>query len=119
MQPGHRIQHAAALDMPDRFDPSGVPYLDPGHARPRAATPHRRHHPHSIPGLHPTSLIASVEEVAEKGEGEWLIWGCVGNRPVLFAVQARVAAEMMESVAAGEAATAIIEPWQLVSERLD
>ena len=119
MQRGHKIEHAPALDMPDRFDPSGVPYLDPGHARPRATTAHRRHHPHALPGLHPTSVIASVEEVAAQGEGEWLIWGSVGNRPVLFAVQPRVAAEMLESLAAGETPTAIIEPWQLVGERLD
>jgi hypothetical protein len=30
-----------------------------------------------------------------------------------------VAAEMMEALAAGESATAIVEPWQLVVERLD
>ena len=33
--------------------------------------------------------------------------------------RARAAAEMMSSVTAGEIATAIIEPWQLVLERLD
>lgn len=54
-----------------------------------------------------------------KGDGDWLVWGCVGGRPVMFAVEAGAAAEMMHAVTAGEMATAIIEPWQVLLERLD
>jgi len=54
-----------------------------------------------------------------KDDRDWYIWGAVSDRPVLFAVEAGAAAEMMGSVAKGEMATAIIEPWQLVLERLD
>ncbi len=118
MQRGHKPARASALDMPEGFDPSGVPCVDPGHARTRAAPVHRRH-PQPLPGLAATSTLASVEEVAERGEGEWLIWGTVGACPVLFAVEAGSAAEMMHAVAAGETATAIIEPRQLLLERLD
>ncbi len=64
-------------------------------------------------------MIASVQEVAERREADWLIWGCVDDRPILFDVEAGAAAEMMAAIARGEAATAIIEPWQLVLERLD
>ena len=115
MQRGHKTTHPTSLEMPARFDPSGIPCVDSGH-------PHTRTHrrlARPLPGLAPTSVIATVEDVAERGEANWLIWGCVGNRPVLFCVAAAGAAEMMHSVAAGEAATAIIEPWQLVLERLD
>ncbi|HEY6015112.1 MAG TPA: hypothetical protein VIU37_13945 [Candidatus Limnocylindrales bacterium] len=115
MQRGHKITQLPSLEMPARFDPSGIPCVDSSRAHPR---PHRRH-ARSLPGLAPTSLIATVEEVVERGETNWLIWGCVGDRPILFCVAAAGAAEMMKSVAAGEMATAIIEPWQLVLERLD
>jgi hypothetical protein len=118
MQRGHKLTHPSALDMPERFDPCGIPCADSGHAHTRA-TSSRRRHPRSLPGLSPTALIASVEEVAAKGSGDWFIWGSVGDRPVLFAVEAGAAAEMMDSVTTGGIATAIIEPWQLVLERLD
>jgi hypothetical protein len=47
------------------------------------------------------------------------VWGCTGDRPVLFAVDAEAAAEMMNALTAGEVATAIVEPGQLLLERLD
>jgi hypothetical protein len=78
----------------------------------------RRSHRH-LPGLAATSRIASVEEIVPQETGDWLAWGCVEGRPVLFSLQWGVAAEMMEALAAGESATAIVEPWQLVVERLD
>jgi hypothetical protein len=118
MQRSHKVAHLPSLEMPARFDPCGIPCLDSGHAHTRATSAHRRH-PRSLPGLAPTSVIATVEEVAEQGEANWLIWGSAGDRPVLFTVAAAAAAEMMDAVAAGEMATAIIEPWQLVLERLD
>ena len=117
MQRGHKLTDRAALDMPEGFDPCGVPCVDRGHAK-RRTTSHRRHH-RTLPGLAPTSMIATVEEVAAERDGDWLIWGTVGDRPVLFDVEAGAAAEMMDSVARGEVATAIIEPWQLMLERLD
>ena len=119
MQRGHKTtHHLQSLEMPARFDPSGIPCVDSGHAHTRATSSHRRH-PRTLPGLAPRSVIATVEEVAEQGEASWLIWGSVGNRPVLFSVAAAAAAEMMDSVAAGEMATANIEPSQLMLERLD
>ncbi len=120
MQRGHRLTHPSALEMPDGFDPCGIPCADARTTRTRqqAAVSHRRH-PRVLPGLPSTSLVASVEDVATKGDGEWLVWGCVGNRPAMFAVEAAAAAEMMDSVSRGEMATAIIEPWQLMVERLD
>ncbi len=118
MQRGHKIVHLPSLEMPARFDPSGIPCVDSGHAHTRATSSHRRRH-RPLPGLAPTSVIAIVEEVAERGEANWLIWGSVGDRPLLFTVAAPAATEMMASVAAGEMATAIIEPWQLLLERLD
>ena len=118
MQRGHKVTDPSALDMPERLDPSGIPCVGSGHTRTRAASAHRRH-PRSLPGLAPTSLIAAVEEVAANDGGDWFIWGSVDSRPVLFAVEAGAAAEMMHSVTAGDIATAIIEPWQLVLERLD
>ena len=117
MQRGHTLTHPSALEMPEGFDPSGIPCIDSGGTRRRAAS-HRRH-PRQLPGLHPTSFIASVEDVAAQAGDQWLVWGSVGDRPVLFAVEAGAAAEMMDSVAAGETATAIVEPCQLVLERLD
>jgi hypothetical protein len=118
MQRGHKLPHPSALDRPEPFDPAGIPCAKSGRTQARAASSHRRH-PRLLPGLSPTSLIASVEEVAAKDERDWLVWGCVGDRPVLFAVEAGAAAEMMHSVSTGEMATAIIEPWQLMLERLD
>ncbi len=118
MRRGHKLTDPAALELPERFDPSGCPCVDHVDTKRRAATSHRRH-PRALPGLAPASLIASVEEVAATGEADWLIWGCAGDRPVLFDVEAGAAAEMIDSVARGETATAIIEPWQLMLERLD
>jgi hypothetical protein len=118
MQRGHKITHLPSLEMPARFDPSGIPCIDSGQAHSRATSSHRRHL-RPLPGLAPKSVIATVEAVADHGEANWLIWGSVGDRPVLFAVAMPAAAEMMDSVAAGEMTTAIIEPWQLVLERLD
>ena len=118
MQRGHKITHLPSLEMPARFDPSGIPCIDSGHAHSRATLSHRRQ-PRPLPGLAATSVIATVEEVAEQGGATWLIWGSDGDRPVLFSVAAAAAAEMMASVAAGEMATAIIEPSQLMLERLD
>ena len=118
MQRGHKLTQPSGLDLSERLDPSGMPCVESGPTRSRAASAHRRS-PRSLPGLSPTSLIASVEEVATTDGGDWLIWGCVDARPVLFAVAAGAAAEMMRSVTAGETATAIIEPWQMVLEQLD
>jgi hypothetical protein len=117
MQRGHKLTHPSALEMPEGFDASGIPCIDSASTHRRAAS-HRRH-PRMLPGLPHTSFIASVEEVAAQAGDHWLVWGSVSDRPVLFAVEAGAAAEMMESVGAGEMATAIVEPWQLVLERLD
>jgi hypothetical protein len=119
MQRGHKTtHHLQPLELPARFDPSGIPCVDSGDAYTRATSSHRRH-PRPLPGLAPTSILATVEAVAEQGEANWLIWGSAGERPVMFTVAAAAATEMMDSVASGEIATAIIEPWQLVLERLD
>jgi hypothetical protein len=117
MQRGQTLTHPSALEMPEGFDPSGIPCIDSASTRRRAAS-HRRH-ARLLPGLHPTSFIASVEALASEAGDQWLLWGSVGDRPVMFAVDAGAAAEMMRSLAAGELATAIIEPWQMVLERLD
>jgi hypothetical protein len=53
------------------------------------------------------------------GADTWLVWGCAGDRPVLFAVEAGAAAEMLNALRSGEVATAIVEPGQLLLERLD
>jgi hypothetical protein len=118
MQRGHKLTHLPSLEMPARFDPSGIPCVDHGHGHRRTTSSHRRH-PRPIPGLAPTSVIATVEAVAEQGEGGWLIWGSVDRRPVLFSVAAAAGAEMRDSLAAGELATAIVEPWQVMLEPLD
>ena len=120
MQRVHRLTEPTALEMPNGFDGSGVPCADAGGPA-RGST--RRRHRQSLPGLSPTSLIVSVEAVAsqgdEEGNGDWLVWGTVGNRLIMFAVEPGAGAEMMHAVAAGETATAIVEPWQMVVERLD
>jgi hypothetical protein len=118
MQRGHKLTHPPALELPDCFDPSGVPCVDAGKTRSRTGSSHRRH-PRRLPGLHPTAVIASVEAVAEEGDRDWLVWGNVDDRPVLFTVDGGAAAEMLDSVRTGEIATAIVEPWQLMLERLD
>ncbi len=117
MQRGHKLTHRPAPDMPVGFDPPGIPCVA---ASPRTgAAASNRRHPRRLAGLSSTSLIASVEEVAAEADGEWLVWGSVGSRPVLFAVEAGAAAEMMGSVVRGDTATAIVEPWQMMLERLD
>jgi hypothetical protein len=118
MQRGHKIEHLPSLEMPARFDPSGIPCLDGGRLHSRTASSNQRH-PRALPGLAPKSVIATVEVASERGEANWLIWGSVGDRPVLFSVAAAAGAEMLNSVAAGETTTAIVEPWQLLLERLD
>ena len=118
MQRGHKVAQSSGLEMPEGLDPSGVPCLDaPRH---RESKSHRRNaHARPLPGLAPAALIASVEGVAEQGADSWLLWGSVGRCPILFSADARVAAEMMHTVDAGDTATAIIEPWQVVLERID
>ena len=118
MSRSHRITHPAALEMPDGFDPCGIPCVDAARHPRRGAAAHRRHH-RALPGLAPTSVIASIEAVAAEGEREWLLWGSVAQRPVLVAVEAGAAAEMLHALSAGETATAIVEPWQVMLERLD
>jgi hypothetical protein len=118
MRQGHSLTEPAGLQMPEGFDPSGIPCAERHQTRPRASTPRRRPD-RAIPGLAPSSVIASVEEVASKGDAAWLIWGCAGDRPVLFGVEAGAAAEMMDARARGETPTAIVEPYQLMLERLD
>jgi hypothetical protein len=117
MQRAHKLAQPASFDIPERLAPEG-PCVDPGHATGPAAPSHRRP-ARSLPGLSPTSLIASVEEVAAADGADWLIWGNVGDRPVLFALEASAAAEMMGSIATPGTATAIVEPWQVMLERLD
>jgi hypothetical protein len=117
MQRGHKLAQPASFDIATQVAPEG-PCVDPGRASVPAAPSHRRP-ARSLPGLSPTSLIASVEEVAAADGGDWLIWGAVGDRPVLFALEASAAAEMMGSMATHETATAIVEPWQVMLERLD
>lgn len=118
MQRGHKTMQQPSLELPARFDPSGIPCVDSGHGHSRAHATHRRH-ARPLPGLAPKSLMATVEVVAERGQANWLVWGTDGERPVLFAVAAAAAAEMVDSMAAGERPTAIVEPWQVMLERLD
>jgi hypothetical protein len=123
MRHGHSVKEPTGLEMPDGFDPCGTPCAELSVTHPRrrssrrAAARNRRHH--VVPGLAPEAVIASVEEVAVRGETDWLIWGCAAGRPVLFDVEAGAAADMMDALARGEAATAIVEPSQLMLERLD
>ncbi len=117
MQRGHKLAQPTSFDLPERLAPDGSS-VDPGRATAPAAASHRRP-AGSIPGLSSTALIASAEEVAAADGVEWLIWGNVDDRPVLFALEASAAAEMMGSVATHGTATAIVEPWQVMLERLD
>ena len=94
-----------------------MPLVDAG-SRPTREASRRRHH-RPLPGLSPTTLIASVEQVAAPSTRDWLVWASIDNRPALIAIEARAAAEMLASVTAGHSTTAIIEPWQLVLEQLD
>ncbi|HEY6058502.1 MAG TPA: hypothetical protein VIV06_10745 [Candidatus Limnocylindrales bacterium] len=118
MKHGHKLSHPAALEMPAGFDPSGIPCADTEYVESPVEPISSSTRP-ALPGISETSYIASVEEVVPQECGDWLVWGSVGSRPVLFSLDASSATEMMSSVHAGEAPTAIIEPWQLVLERLD
>jgi len=117
MQRGHKLAQPASFDIPERLAPAG-PCVDAGPSKASAAPSHGRPS-RSLPGLAPTSLIASVEEVAAADGDDWLVWGSVGDRPVLFALEASAAAEMIGSMTAHGKATAIVEPWQVMLERLD
>ncbi len=116
MQRAQKLAQPSPLDIPGQITPAG-PCCEPAHVQAAPASAHRRSR--SLPGLAPTSLIASVEEVAATDGADWLIWGNVGDRPVLFALEASAAAELMGSMATHGTATAIIEPWQVMLERLD
>ncbi len=117
MRHGHRALDRPALELPGGFDPSGVPCVDVDAGR-RSTARHRRP-AHGLPGLPPTSRIATVMEVVPQEVGDWLVWGCVEGRPLMFTVEAVAAAEMAHALAAGEAPTAIVEPGQVVLEPLD
>ncbi len=118
MQRGHKLAHPSAVGMPDGFDPSGIPCLDAGYTETPLFSSHRARAA-SLPGLAPAARLASVVEVESEGDPDWLIWGCIEGQPVLFTVEAGAAAEMMRAIARGELATAIVEPGQVVLERLD
>ena len=117
MQRGHKLAQPTSFDIPERLAPAG-PCVDPDRTQARTASSRRRP-ARSLAGLSPTSLIASVEEVAAADGADWLIWGNVGERPVLFALEASAAAEIMSSAVTHGMATAIIEPWQVMLELLD
>ena len=118
MQRGETLIDQSALELPEGYDPSGIPLGDPGTPLTRHASSHRRHR-RPLPGLSPTTRIASIEQLAAQGPGDWLIWASIDDRPALIAVEPRAAAEMVASVTSGHCATAIIEPWQVVLEPLD
>ena len=103
--------------MPAGLDASGVPCVGFGCAGPALETVAHVSRPPS--GIAPSAVIALVEDVALEGEAEWLLWGSIADRPVLFAIGAGAAAEMIGALRAGEHATAIVEPQQLLLERLD
>jgi hypothetical protein len=117
MRRGHKLVSPTGLEMPAGLDASGVPCEGFGHAGGPLETIARVAQPPS--GLALTSMIASVEAVAVKGEAEWLMWGCVADRPVLFATDSGTAAEMASALRLGEHATAILDPSQLLLQRLD
>ncbi len=117
MQRGHQVANRPALEMPPGFDPSGIPCV--GAVAGRSASAARRRRSHPLPGLPPTIHVASVMEVIPREAGDWLVWGCVDARPMLFAVEPASAAEMAHAVAAGEHPTAIVEPAQVLLEPLD
>ena len=118
MSRGHKlVVHSAGLEMPAGLDPSGVPYEGYGYFGPALERVAHVSRPPS--GIAPSAVIASVEDVALEGDAEWLLWGSVADRPVLFAVGAGAAAEMARALRAGDHATAIVEPQQLLLERLD
>jgi len=117
MRHGHKVVRSTGLEMPADLDASGVPCEGFGHVGPGLEKV--AHVPHPPSGIAPSAVIASVEDVALEGEAEWLLWGSIADRPVLFAISAGAAAEMVGALRAGEHATAIIEPQQLLLERLD
>lgn len=121
MQRGHHkgtVPHSSVLELPEGFDPSGIPSLDAGYAESPLLRSHRAGQG-SLPGLAPAARIATVHDVASEGTPDWLLWGCVEGRPMLFSVEAAAAAEMIRTVRRGEEATAIVEPGQVLVERLD
>jgi hypothetical protein len=103
--------------MPVGLDASGVPCE--GFGCPEVGVESVANVPHPPSGIAPTALIASVEDVALDGESEWFLWGSIADRPVLFRVGAGAAAEMVSALRSGEHATAIVEPHQVLLERLD
>ena len=117
MQRGQRLQDRAALELPAGFDPSGIPCV--GEVLGRTGSTHRRRQPHGIAGLQPMARTATVMEVVPREIGDWLAWGCVDGRPVMFAVEPGAGAEMAHAVTLGELPTAIVEPYQVVLEQLD
>jgi hypothetical protein len=58
-------------------------------------------------------------EVIARETGDWVVWGCVDGRPMLFTVEPASAAEMAHALAAGDHPTAIVEPGQVLLEPLD
>jgi hypothetical protein len=144
MRRGHKLVHPTGLEMPVGLDASGVPCEGFGCPDPsiesivhvggpleslvhvgapvaRASAPLETvaRVPQPPTGLPPTSKIAFVEGVAAEGEEAWLMWACMGDRPVLFSTDAGTAAEMAAALRDGDHATAILEPSQLLLERLD
>ena len=117
MQRTQRLPHRTALELPDGFDPSGIPCVDAGTGRSGPAA--RRRRPHGLAGLPAMARSAMVVEVHPPEVGDWLAWGCVDGRPVLFAIEAGAAAEMAHAITMGELPTAIVEPGQIVLEPLD
>ncbi len=116
MPRGQHLTHPDALDMPEGFDPSGIPQYVFGRTEAPLCASHR---PGTLPGLAPASAIATVETLEAQADGRWLAWGSLGDRPVLFSVEESAAAEMADSLARGELTTAIVEPAQILVERLD
>ena len=114
----HKLTSPTVLDLPRGFDPSGIPSLGAGYTETPLFSSHRSG-TSSLPGLPPAARIASVIGVETEGEDAWQVWGCIDDHPVLFEVEAGAAAEMIRAVGRGEAATAIVEPGQVLVERLD
>ena len=117
MRHSHKLVRSTGLEMPAGLDPSGVPCEGFGRSGVGLETVANVSRPPS--GIAPSALIALVEELALEGESEWLLWGSVADRPILFRIGAGAAAEMVSALRSGGHATAIVEPHQLLLERLD